>query len=102
ARMAGYANQSTPLHPQRRLATRALEQRGEELEKARQAQAEFLASINLSQTAKWDYQLVTLPRPSGRATKVVITEYDLPRKTIEPHDVIVDADGIAWYSNFGE
>ena len=31
-----------------------------------------------------------------------MTEYDLPRPTIEPHDVILDASGIAWYSNFGE
>ena len=33
---------------------------------------------------------------------MLITEYDLPRKTIEPHDVIVDARGQVWYSNFGE
>jgi streptogramin lyase len=33
---------------------------------------------------------------------VIITEYDLPRPTAEPHDVIVDRQGIAWYSNFGE
>src|SRR3989442_10475789 len=45
---------------------------------------------------------MTRPRPVGRGTRVVITEYDLPRPTIEPHDVIVDGDGIAWYSNFGE
>jgi hypothetical protein len=39
----------------------------------------------------------------GRAaTRVIITEYNLPRKTIEPHDVIVDADGIVWFSNVGE
>src|SRR5882672_2528763 len=37
------------------------------------------------------------PRPP-----VVITEYDLPRPTIQPHDVIVDPDGVAWYCNFGE
>src|SRR5438034_6140757 len=43
-----------------------------------------------------------LPRPVGRATLVDITEYDLQRPTIEPHDVIVDPDSIAWYSNFGE
>ena len=36
------------------------------------------------------------------ATRVVITEYDLPRETIQPHDVVIDADGIAWYSSFGE
>ena len=29
------------------------------------------------------------------------TEYDLPRSTIEPHDVVVDADGMVWYSDFG-
>ena len=43
-----------------------------------------------------------MPRPGGRATRVIYTEYDLPRETIEPHDVIVDKDGIAWYSSFGE
>jgi len=35
-------------------------------------------------------------------TRAIITEYDLPRETIQPHDVVVDADGIAWYSSFGE
>jgi len=50
----------------------------------------------------WSYQLRTAPRPSGRATRVIYTEYDLPRETISPHDVIVDAEGIAWYSSFGE
>src|SRR5207237_194518 len=46
--------------------------------------------------------LKTYPRPKGRATRVIYTEYDLPRETISPHDVIVDAQGIAWYSSFGE
>src|SRR5205814_10231865 len=27
---------------------------------------------------------------------------DMPRKPIQPHDVIVDPDGIAWFCNFGE
>jgi streptogramin lyase len=45
--------------------------------------------------------LKTLPRPTGRATRVIVTEYDLPRKTIEPHDVIVDSEGMVWYSDFG-
>ena len=43
-----------------------------------------------------------LPRPTGRATQVIITEYDLPRQEIEPHDVIVGNDGTVWYTNFGE
>jgi streptogramin lyase len=101
-RMTGYANQSTPLRPQRRVAERLLEVRGEERAQAQQRQAEYLASINLSEGTTWEFPLKTLPRPTGRGTRVIFTEYDLPRETIEPHDVIVDADGIAWYSNFGE
>ncbi|HTP95296.1 MAG TPA: carboxypeptidase regulatory-like domain-containing protein [Burkholderiales bacterium] len=102
ARMAGYANQSTPLHPQRRLADRDREMIGEDRVKFQRAQAEWLASVNLSGGSTWDYPLKTLPRPKGRGTQVVITEYDLPRPTIEPHDVIADADGMVWYSSFGE
>ena len=102
ARMAGYANQSTPLHPQRRLADRDREMIGEDRVKFQRAQAEWLASVNLSGGSTWDYPLKTLPRPKGRGTQVVITEYDLPRPTIEPHDVIADADGLVWYSSFGE
>ena len=44
----------------------------------------------------------TTPRATGRATRVIITEYDLPRKEIQPHDVIVDPDGGVWFSHFGE
>ena len=101
-RMGSYANQSFPLHPQRRLATRALEVRGDELQQARQRQAEFLSSINLSGGSGWQYELKKLPRPTGRATRVIITEYDLPRPVIEPHDVILDSAGMVWHSNFGE
>ena len=50
---------------------------------------------------RWSYELKTLPRVKGRGTNVIITEYDLPRQTIEPHDVIV-VDGTVWYTNFGE
>src|SRR5262249_5670805 len=62
---------------------------------------EYIASINLSSGPKWEYDLKTLPRVTGRGTRVIITEYDLPRLTIEPHDVIL-ANGSVWYTNFGE
>jgi streptogramin lyase len=101
-RMGGYANQSTPLHPQRRLAQRLLEERGEARQAALKERADWLSTINLSEATTWEYPLKTFPRPKGRATRVIITEYDLPRPTIEPHDVVVDRDGVAWYSNFGE
>ena len=64
--------------------------------------AEFLSSVNLSKAETWQYPLKTAARPTGKATQVLITEYDLPKRTRQPHDVIVDADGIVWYASFGE
>ncbi len=98
-RMTGYYPGSTPQHPQRLIgeARRNLGQ-GPGVK----AMAEYLASINLSKDESWSYAFKTLPRPTGRATRVVVTEYDLPRKQIQPHDVVVDSDGIIWFSHFGE
>ena len=101
-RMQGYVNQSIPAAPQLRRGERRMEERGDQRVQVYRAMAEFLSSINLSSGPRWNYALKTLPRPKGRSTRVVITEYDLPRETIQPHDVVVDADGIAWYSSFGE
>ena len=95
-RMAMFANNTTMAKVQPRVAER---KPNEEL--ARKL-AEYLATVNLSRGATWNYELKTLPRPSGRATRVVITEYDLPRKSIAPHDVRTDAQGNVWYSNFVE
>ena len=101
-RMSGYANQSLPVRPQVRKAQRLLEERGAERDALFKKRADWLASINLSEGQTWEYPLKTLPRPRGRATKVIITEYDLPRPLIEPHDVVVGSDGNVWYTNFGE
>src|SRR5258707_1202513 len=98
-RMAGYANQSFPLHPQSRVSAPNLVRR---FGAGTDDLAQYLATINLSSGPTWTYPLKMLPRPSGASTHVVVTEYDLPRKTIEPHDVIIDGDGISWLSNFGE
>jgi streptogramin lyase len=65
-------------------------------------QAEYLAKINLSAGPRWSYSFKTLPRPKGKATQVIYTEYDLPARTRQPHDVIVDSQGMAWYASFGE
>lgn len=64
--------------------------------------AQYLATINRSSGPQWTYELKTLPRPSGDATRVVYTEYDLPARTNQPHDVIVDSQGTIWYASFGE
>jgi virginiamycin B lyase len=95
-RMANYANNSTVQHVQKRVAERDVPD-----DRARRV-AEYLASVNLSQRNYWNYELKTLPRPTGAATRIIITEYDLPRATIAPHDVRTDAQGFIWYSNFVE
>ena len=95
-RMANYANNSTQARVQVRVAERDVHE-----DRMRKVAA-YLASVNLSQAAVWPYALATLPRPSGRATKMIVTEWDLPRKTIAPHDVRTDAQGRIWYSNFTE
>src|SRR5712691_9115047 len=101
-RMQGYVNQSIPQHPQLRKAERLMEERGGQRVQVYRSTAEYLATINHGPAQKWSYELKTLPRPSGRATRVIYTEYDLPRETISPHDVVVDSEGTAWYSSFGE
>jgi len=98
-RMTGYYPGSTPQHPQRLIGDA---RRNLGAAAGVKAMADYLASINLSKDEVWDYPLKTLPRPVGRATRVVITEYDLPRKQIQPHDAIVDSDGMVWFTHFGE
>jgi streptogramin lyase len=100
-RMQGYVNQSIPQNPQLRRGERRMEERGDQRVQVYRAAAEYWSTINLGANKQWNFALKTLPRPTGRATRVIYTEYDLPNGKIEPHDVIVDTDGIAWYSSFG-
>jgi streptogramin lyase len=95
-RMATYANNTTQARVQMRRAEREVH------DDLVRKLAAYLATVNLSHGPTWSYPLQTLPRPKGLATHVVITEYDLPRKTIAPHDVRTDAQGHVWYSNFVE
>jgi hypothetical protein len=46
--------------------------------------AKYLSSINLSSRPTHNFELKTLPRPHGEDTKVIVTEYDLPRSNAEP------------------
>jgi virginiamycin B lyase len=98
-RMGSYSPGSTPMHPQPLLP-------GPRADRAPvpaaqfDAQSTWLASVNMSTTDARTFELKTLPRPKGASTKVIYTEYDLPRKETQPHDVIVDQDGMVWYSDF--
>jgi virginiamycin B lyase len=58
--------------------------------------AHWLATVRGPQSA--DPGFIALPRPQGRATRVIITEYELPRLETATHDVSGDANGNIWYS----
>jgi streptogramin lyase len=103
-RMRTYAQGSTPLRPQRRQGSGdgggMGAPTGNQNERAIRL-GEYAATVNLSSSSTWQYPLKTLPRPSGKGTRVIITEYDLPRPETLPHDAIVDQDGMVWYGDFG-
>jgi streptogramin lyase len=62
--------------------------------------AEYLATVNLSggKTA-WPFEMKTLPRPKGKATRVIITQYDMPRPDTVAHDLDLDSGGTVWYTD---
>jgi len=103
-RMSGYPPLAFPLMVQKTPSPRigGGPVSAERQQAARRKQAEFLSRINLSAGPRWSYEFTTLPRPRGKATRVIYTEYDLPKKTRQPHDVVVDSAGMAWYASFGE
>ena len=97
SRMKGYGAVSQPVKPQPMLDR----SRAGSPEQYR-AMAEYLASINLSGVDHWQYALKTLPRPTGRSTHAITTEYSVGTATTEPHDVVLDKEGNVWYSDFGQ
>lgn len=95
-RMAQYSNNSFYKKPQIRAEVRDINRFVPNAEKV----AAYFASINRSEGER-TWELKTLPRLGGDSTKVVITEYDLPEQTIQPHDVMVDNDGTTvWHTDF--
>ncbi len=96
-RMSTWAQGSMPIHPQPQL--------GRSIGTPTPGQAalgRYITTINRSSVeSEWPYNLKTDPRPTGKATRVIITEYDLPRPIAMPHDAQMDARGMVWYSDFG-
>ena len=107
-RMGRYTTQSFPLKIQKqfggqRQGNGPQTSEGQTQSAANQRRlADYLATVNLSSGSPWSYELKTFPRPKGKATRVIYTEYDLPARTHQPHDVIVDPEGFAWYASFGD
>ncbi|MGE0447568.1 MAG: carboxypeptidase regulatory-like domain-containing protein [Vicinamibacterales bacterium] len=61
--------------------------------------AALIAGANLSggRTAH-AYPLKVLPRPSGIATRAIVTTWEIPRKDAVAHDSVVDSKGRVWYN----
>jgi len=99
-RMLRYAQNTTPLAPQLRTgeSTGLLVQQPERLQRL----AEYLASVNLSASETFPYELKTLKRVSGKGTRAIITTYKLAKQTDQPHDVMGDPDGGIYFTYFGD
>ena len=59
----------------------------------------YLATINRSGGRSLPTKFETLPRPTGKATRVIITQYDMPRKSTVPHDSAMDSKGNVWFAD---
>ena len=100
-RMSTWGQGSTPERPQMRPDSAGRNVMTESLDEDEIRFGEYASTVNLSKSPHWEYPLKTLPRPSGNGTRVIITEYDLPRPETLPHDAIVDGEGMVWYGDFG-
>jgi streptogramin lyase len=69
---------------------------GRETPEARETIIKWLS--NIRGPGDQDPPIKPLSWPQGKATKVIITEYELPRLMIAPHDIAADAEGRIWYT----
>ena len=61
---------------------------------------QYLATVNLSDgRTTWPFELKGLPRPHGAGTRIIVTEWDMPRKDTVSHDMDIDSKGIVWYTD---
>jgi streptogramin lyase len=47
----------------------------------------------------WPFELKTLPRPKGKSTHYIVTQWDVPRRSNVTHDSVVDSKGTFWYTD---
>ena len=58
--------------------------------------APWLARVRGPDSKDMPFQV--LPGPRGAATRAIVTEYELPRLLLAPHDVSGDSQGNIWYT----
>jgi hypothetical protein len=97
-RMAAMASQAFPVQVQKRAEARDQARTFGGVDRL----ANYISSINLSSAADFKFPLKGAGRPHGKDTHVIITSYDLPRKSMQPHDSVKGPDGFVWVSDFGE
>ena len=64
-----------------------------------QALAEFLAKVRGPEPLDLSNAKI-LPRPTGRSTRAIFTEYDIPYDQAEPHDLGVAKDGTVFWTDW--
>jgi len=97
-RMAAMASQAFPVQVQKRAEARDQARTFGGVDRL----ANYISSINLSAQQDYKFPLKGAGRPHGKDTHVIITSYDLPRKSMQPHDSVKGPDGFVWVSDFGE
>lgn len=97
-RMGAHTLNSTPAFPH--FKSYVAEMLSEPLTEEEIDKGRFFSTVNLSNADTWEFPLQTLPRPTGKATQVIMTTYDLPRPNSAPHDALVGPDGNVWYNDF--
>jgi len=61
--------------------------------------AEFLSKVRGPEPIDMSHAKI-LPRPTGRSTRVMFTEYDIPYHDAELHDINVDRYGMVWWTDW--
>ncbi len=73
------------------------DKRGTSLTEEEVAVVKWLARVRGPESM--DDPLLVFPRPSGASTRVIVTEFEVPRLFLTGHDVAGDAQGNIWYTS---
>ncbi|MDO8793255.1 MAG: carboxypeptidase regulatory-like domain-containing protein, partial [Vicinamibacterales bacterium] len=68
-------------------------------ELSRKEIAAFIQRNNLNGRTAHPFELKTLPRVTGKGTRVIVTEWDMPVAGTVTHDSDLDAKGNLWYTD---
>ena len=73
------------------------DKRGTALTKDEEGMVKWLAKVRGPDSV--DEPLLFFPRPQGASTRIIVTEFEVPRLFLTGHDVAGDAQGNIWYTS---